>query len=69
MMLSTGHDMAVAFAKLAPKMGLKFLEFVGDCPVKRRISRRRDFIFSHTLPGLGTFRGGFGGGFLEAMSI
>jgi hypothetical protein len=68
-MLPTGHDMAVAFARLAPKMGLEFLEFVSDHPVKRGISSSRDIIFTCTLPGLGTCRGRFGGRFLEVLSI
>jgi hypothetical protein len=61
--------MAMAFARLAPKMGLEFLEFVSDCPIKRRISGSRDIVFTSTLSGLGACRGRFGGRFLDILLI
>jgi len=61
--------MAVALARLATKMGLEFPEFVSGCLVKTGFGRRRDIIFTRSLPGLGTRRGRFRGRFLEVLSI
>jgi hypothetical protein len=68
-MVSTQHDIAVAFARLTHKMGFKFLEFISNYPIKGTISRSRNIIFMHMLLGLGKCYGRFRGQLLEVLSI